>query len=433
MTYDSEVAADSPWGYWKLDEAAGDFADSSGNGRTSAVSGTLPTYAQTGPSGAADAVDWPSSSASYSNCLGTAAMSGTAGFTSEAWVYLTANPGAIAAVVCNGTSPTGTASTEIGLSIDTSGRPVMYLFNSAARFLTGSALSLNTWHHIVAVYSIATGMRLRVDKVADGTLAQNPLTNAYSRRIWIRGAGYNNGGGAIRISHAAFYSNVALTDARIDAHYDAMAAGGGTAASGTASLSLSASGSTEAPGAGSAALALSATGAAAAPASGTASLSLSASGTAAAPGDASGTASLSLSASGGAAAAAAASASLSLSADGAATLPASGSASLTLSATGTVDSIEAAAGAATLTLSAAGTATLIAAGTATLELSGDGAAMPLILTDTTNALAGRVRHGIATVTITRPVATVPPAVTLGQRYDKALAFPEPVMVDGRPT
>jgi hypothetical protein len=54
-------------------------------------------------------------------------------------------------------------------------------------------------------------------------------------------------------------------------------------------------------------------------------------------------------------------------------------------------------------------------------------------TDTSNALNGRVRRGSATVTITRPVATVPPSVSLGQRYDKALAFPEPVMVDGRPT
>jgi hypothetical protein len=54
-------------------------------------------------------------------------------------------------------------------------------------------------------------------------------------------------------------------------------------------------------------------------------------------------------------------------------------------------------------------------------------------TDTSNALNGRVRHGSATVTITRPVAAVPPSVSLGQRYDKALAFPEPVMDNGRPT
>ncbi|MEY2930156.1 MAG: Concanavalin A-like lectin/glucanase superfamily, partial [Pseudomonadota bacterium] len=41
MTYASEVAADTPWGYWKFDDASGSTAtDSSGNSRHLTLSGT---------------------------------------------------------------------------------------------------------------------------------------------------------------------------------------------------------------------------------------------------------------------------------------------------------------------------------------------------------------------------------------------------------
>jgi hypothetical protein len=54
-------------------------------------------------------------------------------------------------------------------------------------------------------------------------------------------------------------------------------------------------------------------------------------------------------------------------------------------------------------------------------------------TDTSNALDGRSRGGTATGTVTYPVTPVPPGRTLGERYDKAIAYPDPVMVKGRPT
>lgn len=52
-------------------------------------------------------------------------------------------------------------------------------------------------------------------------------------------------------------------------------------------------------------------------------------------------------------------------------------------------------------------------------------------TDTTNLAGGRVREATGAVTITRPVEAVP--VSVGTRVDKALAYPAPTMVDGRPT
>lgn len=55
------------------------------------------------------------------------------------------------------------------------------------------------------------------------------------------------------------------------------------------------------------------------------------------------------------------------------------------------------------------------------------------VTNVDNELDGRQRSGMGTVTITRPVVTPPPGLVLARTYDKALAYPTPTMVDGRPT
>jgi hypothetical protein len=449
VTYDSEVLADSPAWYLKTDETSGTtLADSSGNGRDMTIAGT-PTLGATGPSGAADAVDWPASTVTYANVAGWQWESGTNGFTIEAWVYLTANPAAVAAIVGEGNFATGTSNTEYGLSIDTTGHPVLYMFNTGVRLLTGSALSLNAWHHVVAVCSSSTGMRFRIDKVADGTLAQNALAPNYQRIMWVHGSGRSNGGGAVRIAKPAFYSD-ALTDTRIDAHYDAMGVGGGTT-TGTFSATLPTpvtaafTGTYRESGTFSATLpqiTASLSGTYTAPPTGTFAATLPSplttdfAGTYTAPANPTGSF--------------------------AATLPtvaASFAGDYHPHEAGTFDAVlpfptadftgtytpglETGSFTATLpvvTADFAGTYSSPSGTTGTFAAS-----LPLVVaaftgtydgpipTDTSNALNGRVRHGSATVTITRPVAAVPPSVSLGERYDKALAFPEPVMDNGRPT
>lgn len=54
-------------------------------------------------------------------------------------------------------------------------------------------------------------------------------------------------------------------------------------------------------------------------------------------------------------------------------------------------------------------------------------------TDTDNASSGRSRGAFATGTVTRAVEPTPPGITLGEKVDKAIAYPNPTMVDGRPT
>lgn len=146
-----------------------------------------------------------------------------------------------------------------------------------------------------------------------------------------------------------------------------------TPATGTASLTLAASGVSAAAATGTAALALTATGTAAVqgtPAAGTASLSLTASGTARAV--AAGSASLSLSASGTARAAATGSASLALTASGAASAPAAGAATLSLAATGAARAP--ATGTAALGITATGNTTAPATGVAALVITATGTA-----------------------------------------------------------
>lgn len=465
MTYDSEVAADSPWGYWKTDEASGtSLADSSGNGKTMTITGS-PTLAQTGPSGASDAIDWPSSTVTYAKNANSSPLAGANGFTIEAWVYLTANPGGIAAVVGEGANATGTSNTEFGLSIDTSGRPVFYMFNTAVRNLTGSALSLNTWHHIVAVGSTSAGMSLRVDKVADGTLAENSLASTYSRALWIHASGRSNAGGPVKISHAAFYS-APLTTTRIDAHYDAMmsnpnatvnavaatataaaVAPAVSASSGVTGVAASASAAAVAPvvggGASVSAVAATATGAAVAPSvsagSSVAPPAATASADAPTP-TVGGTGDANVDAVAATATAAVLPPSVSWSASLSAVVATASAAALVPTVSGTAS--------ATVTAVVA-TATAAAVAPSVFNGSPDanvdavaatataGAVAPSVTvsivadTDTSNMLDGLNLGARGVVSITR--AAVTPPTNVGERVVKAVPYPLPALVNGRPT
>lgn len=60
--------------------------------------------------------------------------------------------------------------------------------------------------------------------------------------------------------------------------------------------------------------------------------------------------------------------------------------------------------------------------------------MSAVGTDTSNPLTGRTRTSLpAAVVVAYPIAPVPASLTLGYKYDKAVALPTPDMVDGRPT
>lgn len=165
---------------------------------------------------------------------------------------------------------------------------------------------------------------------------------------------------------------------------------GGQAPTSSGSLTLSASGTARVVGAGSGSLTLSATGTARAPAAGSASLTLAgsstaraattssasltlaATGTAVAQSGASGTASLTLSGSGAAQTVAAGSAAITLSGTGTYSVPVTGSAAIAVSGSGTAG--HAVSGSGSLSLAASGTAVASQSSTATLTLTAAGTA-----------------------------------------------------------
>jgi hypothetical protein len=88
-------------------------------------------------------------------------------------------------------------------------------------------------------------------------------------------------------------------------------------------------------------------------------------------------------------------------------------------------------GAGSLSFSGLGQVPTPTGGTGYLELVGAGAAVPLFSTDTSNTFSGLQLVCLGTVTIIR--AAVAPPSNLAVKQDKALPYPRPVMVGGRPT
>jgi hypothetical protein len=256
MTYDSEVAADSPWGYWKTDEASGNLLDSSGNSRTLTLPGGAPTYAQTGPGGGSDAQLSPDSSGGTEYyAISSASLGGTtSALTLECWFYLTANPTNRTPLVGFGYGFGNTSLRPAFLWLDTDGTIHLWWGSSSSSFITigsASAVSLNTWHHVVAPLTSTEG-KIRLDK-ADVASGSHATAIASSGQFMLRGGhngtsqpsiGDHRDGSVVTIAKPAAYLST-LTDTRIDAHYDAMVGGGGvtgTLAATLAGATLAASG-----------------------------------------------------------------------------------------------------------------------------------------------------------------------------------------------
>lgn len=392
MTYSAEVLADSPLAYWRQDDASGTTMTDAITGGThnGTYSGTV-TLNQTGllVGDSNPCADFGGGSALVTS--GTW-MDGSA-VTVEAIIRPDTIPGAGGYQFIASRNDGGT----IGpWWLAVKGGKVSFLIltgtTGATEFIGTATLSASTTYHIACTYDGAN-MRIFINGTQDASTAKTGALDTRTTSIKVGNWQSANLPFDGKIDELALYGT-ALSPSRIAAHYTA-ATTAGSSASGTASLSLSASGTGAAAAGGSAALSLGASGTGAAPISSSAALSLSASGSLDAPTAASGTASLSLTASGTGVAAGTASASLALSASG---------------------SVE-----------------LGAAGTASLQLSADGTATQLFVTDTSNLLNGRDRRGSATVTITRPVQALPVTLVLAQKVDKALAYPAPVMVNGRPT
>ena len=232
MSYASEVLADSPSMFLKLDDATTAFADTSGNGHVGTVTGTI-TASQPGISTELSAsalfgggrVDEDFGSATAYTDLTIEVWYKSTNGNGTLWTSRNTS-GTIGFTLFIGATGAGFGSAgQISWGLD---GPVYQGVNSIAAFHDG------TWHHIVGVFSRASGTIASTDfKIyVDGSLqsvsqrsingsANVPLTPS---RNWTAGqhpAGWTNGTlTAANMAGAAIYPT-ALSPNRIYAHYAA--------------------------------------------------------------------------------------------------------------------------------------------------------------------------------------------------------------------
>jgi hypothetical protein len=218
--YPTAVLADSPWGFWRFKEtgAPTSLADSSGNGRSLAVTGLLTPGQSSGPKSKHLLV-----SASTGNYAGSSVKHTTSAASIELWVKIAANPASKTSLFGNHlTASDSTGDKNIYLTTD--GKVNFYWFDGSTHTITSTAgLSTGTWHHIVATVG-AAGTFLYVD---GSQVATNASTSSYTG--WAQAVFVHNGtdsanalytGDAIDVAEFAMYT-AQLTSTRVAAHFAA--------------------------------------------------------------------------------------------------------------------------------------------------------------------------------------------------------------------
>lgn len=229
MSYSSEVLADSPYLYWRLDDTSGTAAaDTSGNSRTGTYSGS-PTLAQS-PLITVDTSVLFDATNDY--CLSSSAIFNSSTATVEVWFdydgVVPTNYWFIAG--CNEGDGSGTGDKQ--LVIDSTGKPAFYVFDGSPQFATGSDVLTAGTHHLVGVIDDPGDTAyVYVNGVQKGTVAAGSSFAGYSNpNVMVGGLSTARPGEASvagRRDEFAIYTTV-LSSARILAHYQAgVSAGSG--------------------------------------------------------------------------------------------------------------------------------------------------------------------------------------------------------------
>lgn len=169
MTYSSEVLADSPLAWWKLDEASGtSFADSSGNSRAAAITGA-PTFGA-----AALAPGLPGTATVFGGSDNASTANGS-------WMN------SLAAYSVEWWFKTTTTSSMIPLSRSNSGTVRQF----QARFASGGNMEFDAWSSTAVLTSLISAFAY-----ADGVAHHCFMTlSATAQKIYIDGAQIATGAG----------------------------------------------------------------------------------------------------------------------------------------------------------------------------------------------------------------------------------------------
>jgi hypothetical protein len=223
----TEILADSPTGYWKLDEASGNFADSSGNGNTLVASGTI-RYRHSALTKTTPGVNYAyftsGAGASIAGSLGVAVPL-TGDWTIEGIVLFPTLAGSSAGAVFGiGNSLETEVQNFQALVYRTSSNALEAFWESGAgtnhsTTLTNSPPQPVPYHLIVVKDGTANTIRFYINGLQYGdpiSYATEPTggTDVFSGVGAIPGQ-TNNG---CALAHVAFYNGIKLSTDRIAAH-----------------------------------------------------------------------------------------------------------------------------------------------------------------------------------------------------------------------
>jgi hypothetical protein len=220
MAYSDEVLADSPLVYWKLDEASGQFQDSSGNARhTTSVFGS-PSYQQAGGINEGFSI-----TSGYAENNSGYFLPDIANWTLEAWIKTTETTNQI------GIIELGQANPALYVSNMPTGNLRLLRSHIAVDQTSTTAINDGQWHHVVAT-NTAGVTKLYIDGVdRSGTSAGLTYTSA-SRNAgfgasWVTSASSIDADSEFlgSLDEIAIYGT-GLSAARVLAHYEAGIASG---------------------------------------------------------------------------------------------------------------------------------------------------------------------------------------------------------------
>jgi len=219
MSYQSEVLADNPNGYWQLNEAAGPTVlDYSGNGLDMTAFNT-PTFGVPGPVINNTAVSFDAANSEYLRVPDPTSLLQTGDiFTIELWSKKTNNP-ATFQILYN--KDTGAGSISLQFEGDEKIRLVRRPGDNVVR--TNVAIIDTDWHYFASVKNgaVSTIMYLDMIDVSDTVTDFTFVSNANDLTVAILGNLSFPFNGSL--AQVAYYPS-ALSVARLQAHFDAATA-----------------------------------------------------------------------------------------------------------------------------------------------------------------------------------------------------------------
>jgi hypothetical protein len=224
VCYANAVLADTPVGYWRLDETSGTSAVDSKGGRNGTYTNG-PTLGQTGA--LPDALNNRSTSFDgtddYVNVPYAAALN-PAQFTVEGWGKVTGGSGTWRLLASSWSYPSPSDHRGYWIGVDDQDRWTVHVGNGSITEVSvdGPTVTLNSWTHLAATYD-GTTLAFYVNGTRVGTLATTTYAVNASPVAFEIGAEYFNGARTSffigSIDEVALY-NTALSAAQIRTHYN---------------------------------------------------------------------------------------------------------------------------------------------------------------------------------------------------------------------